>query len=90
MIPLMATVRIRVWRHEGSRLRLWLPVPLVILWLLLLPVVIVLLPVFVIACLAVGLRPLRTLSVLWGVLGALRGTDIAVERAETSVHVHLG
>ena len=89
MIPLVATVNVQVRRGERQRLRLWLPVPIVIVWLLLLPVAIVLLPVFVAACLAVRLRPLRTLSVLWGVLSALGGTEIALQHGESAIHVHL-
>ncbi len=89
MIPLVATVRVRVRHEDGGGFRLWLPVPLVILWLLLLPIAVVLLPVFVIACLAARLRPLRTLSALWSVLSALGGTDVALEHREASFHIHL-
>ncbi len=89
MIPLVASVHIQVRRGEQRRLRLWLPVPIVIVWLLLLPIAVVLLPVFVVACLAVRLRPLRTLSVIWGVLSALAGTEFALQHGESAIHVHL-
>ena len=89
MIPLVATVRLHVRQSDGGGIRLWLPVPLVILWLLLLPIAVVLLPLFVIACLAVRLRPLRTLSVLWAVLSALAGTEFELEHHEASIQVHL-
>ncbi|HEY7200209.1 MAG TPA: hypothetical protein VIC57_08370 [Candidatus Dormibacteraeota bacterium] len=89
MIPVVATVRLRVRRQHGGVLRLWLPLPIVIVWLLLLPFVIVLLPVFVIACLAVGLRPLRTLAAFWAVLSAMTGFEFLLEHREASIQVHL-
>lgn len=89
MIPVVAIVRFRVRRRSGSTFWLWLPLPLVVIWLLLLPFAIVLLPVFVIACLSVRLRPLRTLAVLWAVMSALTGTEIALDHREACFQFRL-
>src|SRR5947209_8382479 len=60
-----------------------------VMWLLLLPFAVVLLPVFVIACLAARLPPVRTLSALWGVASALGGTRFGLDHKEASIRIHL-
>jgi hypothetical protein len=89
VIPLVATFRLQLTRPDREPFQLWLPVPLVIVWLLLLPFAIVLLPLFVIACLAVRMRPLRTLAVLWGVFSALNDLDVALVHRDASIHIRL-
>jgi len=80
MIPITSTVRIRDGRHQ-----FW--IPLFLVWLLLLPVAILLLPLFFIACLIVRVNPFRAISVLWEILTALKGTDVAVDDGHCSVLV---
>jgi hypothetical protein len=78
MIPLFAVIRIRNARH---RFGLWLP--LCLLWLLVLPLVLVLLPFFVIACLIISTNPFRVLAIGWRVLSGLAGTHIEIEKQQT-------
>jgi hypothetical protein len=86
VIPVLAVVGFRTKR--GRRPRLW--IPLILLWLLLLPIVIPLLLVFVVVCLAARWpRPLRSLWVGWQILAALRGTAFEVDTSETSILVHI-
>ena len=81
MIPLLLSVGFR--SRSGRWIRV--PVPLLLVWLLLLPLAILLLPFFVIACLATQVRPLRTLSVGWQIASALSQTRIEVEQSRTSI-----
>ncbi len=85
MIPVLAIVGLR--RAGGRSFRLW--VPLALVWLLLLPFAVVLLPVFVVACLATAVNPLRALWIGWQVLGALGGTRVEVGDCESSFLVHI-
>jgi len=83
MIPLLLFVAVR---RRGGR-RFLVPLPLFLLWLLLLPVAILLLPFFLIACLATQVRPLRTLSVGWQIASALPRTRIELEQKGFSIAV---
>lgn len=88
MIPLFATLRLRRRRAGGGLgrgLRLWLPLFLV--WLLLAPLVLVLLPIAILACLALRVAPLRAGAALWGCLAALRGTRVEIETARNAIHL---
>jgi hypothetical protein len=85
MIPVLASVRLR--RAEGRCLRFW--VPLVLVWLLLLPFVVLLLPVLVVACLATAVNPLRALWIGWQILTALGGTRVEIGDRGSSVTVHI-
>lgn len=87
MIPLVATMRVAPAGRPGTWF--FVPLPLFVLWLLLLPVAVVALPIYVIACLAVQIRPFRALSVLWQLLSALRATDVEVAHHGTSIHIHI-
>ena len=82
MIPITSSVRIRSARHQ-----FW--IPLFLVWLLLLPVALLLLPFFAIGCLIIRVNPFRALSTLFGIVTSLRGTDIAVEDSYHSVQVHI-
>jgi len=82
MIPIASTVRIRNPRHQ-----FW--IPLFLVWLLLLPVALLLLPLFFVACLVIRVNPFRALSILYGILTALKGTDIAVDDGPYSVLVRI-
>ena len=71
--------------HRG--LRLW--VPLVLIWILLLPFVLVLLPVYFVTCVVLNLRPFKTLGAVFMVLGSLGGTHLEIDTPSASVLVHI-
>ena len=86
MIPLFAIVRIA--RRSGRNIRLWLP--LFLIWLLLAPLVLVLLPFLFAYCLfCVRINPFRACARIWGVLSALRGTHIEVTTQQDAVLVRI-
>lgn len=82
MIPLFATLRI------GGRRR-WIPVPLFLVWLLLLPLCLVLLPVFLVGCRVLKIPGLRALAALFGLLRALRGTSLQVQHESVNLALRL-
>lgn len=85
MMPTLAFVR---WRRPGGRpYRLWLP--LFLLWLILLPLLLVLLPIVVLILSFAGARPLRTLSALWNLVVALRGTRIDMDSANGAFEIQI-
>jgi hypothetical protein len=53
--------------------------PLWALWLLLLPLAILMLPVFLLVCLVGLIDPCRVISVFWGILRALKGAEVEVD-----------
>ena len=86
MPPLFMIVHILPSRsHRG--LRLWVPVFLI--WILLLPFVLVLLPVFFVVCAAIDIHPFRTLSTFMHVLGSLGGTHVEVESPDANIFIHV-
>ena len=85
MIPLVATVR----RETETGTRLWIPLPLFLLWVLLLPFAVLLLPVLFVACLASRVNPFRALWRLWQVLAALRTIRVEVALHRSSIRVQL-
>jgi hypothetical protein len=85
MIPLIAVVRIEP-RH-GRRIRLWLPLFLV--WLLLVVLGLVLSPLILLACLIARLNPFQAIWGLVGVFVAMAGTHIEVQSPEAVVLVRV-
>ncbi|HEX2594567.1 MAG TPA: hypothetical protein VHL34_23895 [Rhizomicrobium sp.] len=85
ILPLVAVVRIRTL--EGRHLNIWLP--LFLLWLLLLPFAVVLTPVFVIVCLAVGVDPFAAIASCWRIFAAFCGTHVEVDSPNATVFVHV-
>ena len=89
MIPAVMKLRI----HSGKfRMHLW--IPLILLWLLLIVLSLLLLPFIVIAWMALAIRgwqiPMfRFLAVFFELLGALRETEIHVNRPGTNAEVHI-
>jgi len=84
--PLGATLRVKPagWR---TGLRLWLP--LFLLWLLLLPLVILALPFLFVAAVIFRIKLWRALAGTGGVLVALRGTRVEVNKTDTNISVDL-
>jgi hypothetical protein len=85
MIPLVAIVQIEP-RH-GRRIRLWLPLFLV--WLLLVVLGLVLSPLILIACLIARLNPFQTVWRLVGVFVAMAGTHIEVQSPDAVILVRV-
>ena len=85
MIPVWMLVQIQGVRP--TPLRLWLPIWL--LWLLLLPCLVVLLPLLLIWCVARRVNPVPPLGASIGILRGLRGTHIEVQTGSASVVVRL-
>jgi hypothetical protein len=85
ILPLVAVVRVRTL--EGRHINLW--VPLFLLWLLLLPFAVVLTPVFVIVCLAVGVDPFAAMASAWRIFSAFCGTHVEVDSPNATVFVHV-
>ena len=85
MIPLIAIVQIEP--RNGRRIRLWLPLFLV--WLLLVVLGLLLSPLILIACLIVRLNPFLTVWGLIGVFVAMAGTHIEVRAPDATVLVRV-
>jgi hypothetical protein len=83
MIPLMAYVSI-TRKH-----RLYFGIPLVVVWLLLLPLVLLLSPLIALACLIAGVNPLRLFSTIWLILAALKESEFEIGGPRRSVSVRL-
>jgi hypothetical protein len=84
MIPLFAVIGFR-WRDR--RIGLWFP--LFLAWLVLLPVILLLLPVFCIVCLVGRVNPLRALFTGWQVLAGLKGTHIEVDDSKVLILIRI-
>ena len=84
MLPLFIFIAFRA-RPHGTRW--WLPIPLFLVWLLLLPLVLVLLPFAILALLALDLRPFRAIADFWRLLASLAGTQIAMDDGRTEFRV---
>lgn len=84
--PLLAVVHILPNRVRRG-IRLW--VPLFLVWLLLLPFLLVLLPVFFIVCAVIDVHPFKTLGAFFAVLGSLTGTHVEVDSPSASVFIHV-
>jgi hypothetical protein len=84
--PLSASVRVkpRGWRFA---IRLWLP--LFLFWLLLIPLFLLTLPILLLACLIFGIRFWRSIAAVMGILAAMRGTEVNVERPAAKFFVKL-
>lgn len=85
MIPLFLTVSVRT---EGRPpFRLWLP--LVLIWVLLSPLLLIVVPVVMIAGALAGMNPFAALGTLMAVFCALAGTLVEVEAPDASVLVRI-
>jgi len=85
MIPFVAVVSLR--NQESRTFRLW--IPLLLIWLLLLPLGILLSPIIFIACLACRINPFRGVGLTWQVLSALTDTSIEVEHRSAGMSFHI-
>jgi hypothetical protein len=85
MIPVAGAVRIGDCRVHGFRLS----IPFFLLWILLAPVLLLLVPVIFIACLFVRVDPFLAIGTLFQILAALRGTHVEVVNDSASVLVNI-
>jgi hypothetical protein len=85
MIPFVAVVSLG--NQESRIFRFW--VPLVLVWLLLLPLAILLSPFIFLACLICGVNPFRGMAVLWQILNALSDTKLDVEHGAAGLSFHI-
>ena len=85
MIPLV--VRVHVRGRAGRSVRLW--IPLFLLWLLMLPFALVVLPVLFVVCIVVDVDPFPALAAVWRVLCGLSGAHVEVDAPDASVFVHV-
>ena len=85
MIPLVALVSLR--GKESRTFRLW--IPLVLVWLLLVPLAVLLSPLLLVACLVCRANPFRGVSALWQILTALSNTEFEVDHRSAGVSVYI-
>lgn len=85
MIPFVAVVSLR--NHESRTFRLW--IPLLLVWLLLLPLAVLLSPFIFIASLACRVNPFRGVAVLWQILNALNQTQFEFENRSAGMSFHI-
>jgi len=83
MIPPLAYLRVRNQCNRGFAL--W--IPMVLVWLLLSPFALLLLPLFFVVCALGEVDPWRALSTLWQILVGFNGSDIDVACRETSISI---
>ena len=67
--------------------RIWIPIILV--WLLLLPFVLLLAPLVFVAFLVMGVNPFRAVGVYWQIFNALRGVRIVVEDPQAPISIRI-
>jgi len=85
MIPFVAVVSLR--NQQSRTFRLW--IPLVLIWLLLVPLALLLSPFIFIACLVCRVNPFRGIAVVWQVLNALTDTKLQVEHRAAGMSFHI-
>jgi hypothetical protein len=83
VIPLFAVISFR--SHEGRRFRFWLP--LILLWLLLAPALLLLLPFVVIAFLVLRMNPSRGVVAVWQFLSGFRKTEVEFDQRTTGFSI---
>jgi hypothetical protein len=83
MIPFVAVVSLH--GRESRTLRLW--VPLILVWLLLVPLVVLLSPLVFVACLAWRVNGFRAFWVAWQILQALNDTECEIEHHSAGVSI---
>jgi hypothetical protein len=85
MIPFVAVVSLR--NQESRTFRLW--IPLLLIWLLLLPLAILLSPFIFIACLVCRVNPFRGVATMWQIMVVLNDTQLEVEHRSAGLSFHI-
>lgn len=81
MIPVFAVIRIR------PGFSLW--IPLVLIYLLLLPLLLLVSPIALLACLFLLINPFHLVGIFWEILSAFRGTCIDVESGVHHIYIRI-
>ena len=68
------------------RLHLW--IPLLLVWVLLVPFILLLAPLVFVACLIAKVDPFQGVSVYWQIFDALRGLRVEVDDPGARIRVH--
>ena len=85
MIPFVAVVSLR--NQQSRTFRLW--IPLILMWLLLLPLGILLSPFIFLGFLVCRVNPFRGVAVFWQILTALADTRLEVEHRSAGLSFHI-
>jgi len=85
MIPFVAVISLR--NHQSRTFRLWIPI--ILIWLLLLPLGVLLSPFIFIASIACRVNPFRVVAVLWQILVGLVDTQVEVEQRSAGFSFHI-
>ena len=85
MIATFGVLSVRI--AEPHSIHLWIPLPLFLLWLILLPLAVVWVPLVFITCWIVEVNPWRAISVTWQLLAGLRNTRLHVDHRKATVYV---
>lgn len=80
-------LQIHVLNKLGREIRLW--IPLFILWLLMLPFAVIILPVLLITAVVLDMDPFPALGATLRILSSLRGSHLEVDSHDASVFVHV-
>lgn len=85
MIPFVAVISLRDQRSRTFRF--W--IPLVLVWLLLIPVGILLSPFIFIGCLLCRVNPFRGVALMWQIVNALSDTQLELEHRAAGFSFHI-
>ena len=85
MIPFVAVVSLH--NQESRTFRLW--IPLILIWLLLLPLGVLVTPFVFLACAICRVNPFGGVSVMWQILWALHDTQLDVEHRSAGMSFHI-
>jgi hypothetical protein len=85
MIPFVAVVSLR--DQESRTFRLW--IPMVLIWVLLVPFAVVVSPFIFVACLVCRVNPFRGVGVMWAILVALADMRVDVEHRSAGMSFHI-
>ncbi len=70
-----------------SRRRIWFPIFLI--WLILLPIAILLFPIFLIGCVFTRVNLIRGTAACLEVLSALRGLEVEVQKSDQQIFISI-
>jgi hypothetical protein len=85
VIPLLAVISFHC--GESPRFRFWLP--LILVWLLLAPLLLLLSPFVVIASLLLRVNPFRGVAAAWQLLSGLRKTEFQFDQRATGFSISI-
>lgn len=83
MTPLVAVVSLR--GRKSSTLRIW--VPLILLWLVILPLVVLFSPLIFVGCLACRISPFGAFYAGWQILRALNDFEVEIEHRSAGISI---